>query len=149
MAVVVLPEFTPEGNLPVGVHLAGWQQFQQKFGTLTPRRVWLLGQLRTLMRLAAETCMLQRVFVWGSFVTTKATPRDLDVLLVMSGDFETERLSRHAQAVFESTRAKLLFESDIFWTRVSIGEETLNLWLETYQTSRNFMRRSIVELELE
>ena len=36
--------------------------------------------------------------------------------------------------------------SDVFWARASIGEEVLHLW--TYQTSRNFRNRGIVELEL-
>jgi uncharacterized protein DUF6932 len=88
------------------------------------------------------------VFVWGSFVTAKPAPRDLDILLIMSEDFEVDRMSAPAQAVFDSTRAKLLFESDVFWARASIGQELLDLWLDTYQTSRSFRKRGIVELEL-
>jgi hypothetical protein len=53
-----------------------------------------------------------------------------------------------AQAIFDSTRAKLLFESDVFWSRASIGRAMLDLWLDTYQTSRSFRKRGIVELEL-
>jgi len=45
-------------------------------------------------------------------------------------------------------RAKLLFESDVFWARASIGNVVLDLWLETYQTSGSFRKRGIVELEL-
>src|SRR5947208_2522351 len=58
----------------------------------------------------------------------------------MSEDFEVDRLTTPAQAVFDSTRAKLLFESDVFWARASIGEEVLDLWLDTYQTSRSFRK---------
>jgi hypothetical protein len=32
----------------------------------------------------------------------------------MSEDFEVDRMSAAAQAVFDSTRANLLFESDVF-----------------------------------
>lgn len=53
-----------------------------------------------------------------------------------------------ARAVFDSVLAKLFYESDVFWARVSIGNEALGLWLDTYQTSRGFRRRGIVELEL-
>ena len=63
-------------------------------------------------------------------------------------DFEVERIAVPAQAVFDSVRAKLLFESDVFWARSSIGDDVLQLWLETYQTSRSFRKRGIVELEL-
>ncbi len=66
----------------------------------------------------------------------------------MSEDFEVDRMPVRAQAVFDSTRAKLLFESDVFWARASIGKELLDLWLDTYQTSRTFRKRGIVELVL-
>jgi hypothetical protein len=65
----------------------------------------------------------------------------------MDEDFEVEGLAAPVQAVFDSVRAKLIFESDVFWARSSIGSEMLDLWLDTYQTSRSFRKRSIVELE--
>jgi hypothetical protein len=104
--------------------------------------------LRTILELAASGGRLRRAFVWGSFVTAKPSPRDLDILLIMSDDFEVEQMSASAQVVFDSTRAKLQFESDVFWARASIGQEVLDLWLDTYQTSRSFRKRGIVELEL-
>jgi hypothetical protein len=148
IVVMVLPEFTSDGDLPLGVHLADWQEFGSRFGTQTPRRVWLLGRLQALVSLAANTGKLRRVFVWGSFVTTKASPKDVDILLIMDEDFEIERIAPPAQAVFDSVQARLLFESDVFWARASIGTETMETWLETYQISRTFQKRGIVELEL-
>jgi hypothetical protein len=144
----VLPEFTSEGDLPVGVHLAGWQEFQSRFGVGTPRRLWLFGRFQALVELAASTGQLRRVFIWGSFVTIKPVPRDVDTLLIMDEDFEVERVPVPARVLFDSIHSKLLFESDVFWARASIGEEVLQLWLDTYQTSRNFGKRGIVELEL-
>ena len=100
------------------------------------------------MELAATNGKLRRIFIWGSFVTAKPSPKDLDILLIMDEDFEVEGITAPAQAVFDSVRAKLLFESDVFWARASIGSEMLDLWLDTYQTSRSFRKRGIVELEL-
>jgi len=60
----------------------------------------------------------------------------------MDEDFEVERIARPAQAVFDSVRAKLLLESDVFWARASIGH------IGHDQTSRSFRKRAIVELEL-
>jgi hypothetical protein len=144
----VLPDFTPEGDLPVGVHLAEWEEFVSRFGTSTARRMWLLGRLHAILSLAASSGKLRRVFVWGSFVTTKASPKDVDLLLILDEDFEMQDVPSAALAVFDSVRARLLYESDVFWARASIGNETLNLWLETYQISRSFRKRGIVELEL-
>jgi hypothetical protein len=129
---VVLPYLTSGGELDPGVYLA----------------TWLSGRLRTILKLAATGGRLRRVFVWGSFVTAKPAPRDLDILLIMNDDFEVDQMSAPAKAIFDCTRAKLLFESDIFWARASIGQEALDLWLQTYQTSRSFRKRGIVELEL-
>ena len=39
----------------------------------------------------------------------------------MDEDFEVERIARPARVVFDSVRAKLLLESDVFWARASIG----------------------------
>jgi len=144
----VLPEFTPEGDLPIGVHVTNWQEFRSRFGAGTPRRLWLFGRFQALVELAVSTGKLRRVFVWGSFVTSKPVPKDVDILLIMDEDFEVERVPVPTHVVFDSIHSKLLFESDVFWARASIGEAVLQLWLETYQTSRNFGKRGIVELEL-
>jgi len=134
--------------LPAGVHLAAWEEFASRFGTSTPRRIWLVSRLRAVLSLAASTRKLRRVFVWGSFVTSKASPKDVDLLLTLEEDFEVEHVNLAAQAVFDSVLAKLLYESDVFWARTSIGNEALDLWLDTYQISRSFRKRGIVELEL-
>lgn len=144
----VLPQLTDAGELPPGVHLSGWQEFQSRFGSSSPRRVSLSGRLRMLLELAGANGKLRRIFIWGSFVTAKPSPKDLDILLITDEDFEVEGIAAPAQAVFDSVRAKLLFESDVFWARASIGSEMLDLWLDTYQTSRSFRKRGIVELEL-
>jgi hypothetical protein len=144
----VLPELTGEGELPPGAHAADWQALQARFGRSSSRRVWLSGRLRAALDVAATNGKLRRVFIWGSFVTAKQAPKDLDILLIMDEDFEVDDLAVAAQAVFDSVRAKLLFESDIFWARASIGRELLDVWLDTYLTSRSFRKRGIVELEL-
>ena len=142
----MLPKLTDAGELPPGVHTADWQEFESRFAGPSPRRLWLLGRLQSLLELVRTSGHLRRIFVWGSFVTGKAAPRDLDILLIMSEDFEVDCLAASTRVVFDSTRAKLLFEADVFWARASIGEEMLDVWLDTYQTFRDFRKRGIVEL---
>lgn len=67
----------------------------------------------------------------------------------MADDFEVDRVPSPAREIFDAAVAKLRFESDVFWARASIGKEVLQLWLETYQISREFRKRGIVELRLE
>jgi hypothetical protein len=72
----VLPDFTPAGVLPVGVHKADWDELVGRFGTNERRRV-LVGGLRTAcMTLAAAGC--SQLWVDGSFVTDKERPGDYD-----------------------------------------------------------------------
>ncbi len=146
--MLALPEFNERGELPPGVHIADWRQLEVRFCGWSPRRVWLSRSLRALLELAGASGQRRRVFIWGSFVTAKAAPRDLDILLVMSEDFEVDAIAASAQAVFDSVRARLLFEADVFWARASIGDGLLGLWLDTYQTSRDYRKRRIVELVL-
>ncbi len=145
----MLPEFASGEDLPAGVHVTDWQGFRSRFGAGTPRRLWLFGRFQALVELAASTGRLRRVFVWGSFVTAKPVPRDIDVLLIMDADFEVDRAPLPAHIVFDSIHSKLLFEADVFGARASIGEEVLQMWLETYQVSRILGKRGIVEAELE
>ena len=132
---------------PAGVHVARWPEFESRFCDSCPRRVWLARRLRVLVELAASSGKLLRLFVWGSFVTAKPVPKDLDILLIMGEDFEVEEMDERAGSVFDSVKARLMFEADVFWARNSIGEEMLKLWLDTYQISRDFRKRGIVELE--
>jgi len=91
---------------------------------------------------------VSRVFVWGSFVTGKQSPNDIDLLVVVDEEFTLDHVPENCKIVFDYVGAKLRFNMDIFWTKMSIGEETLALWLDTYQTTRDFNRRGIVEVKL-
>jgi len=110
----MLPELTENGELPPGVHVADWPEFQSRFCGSSLQRQWLSDRLRTLLELAATTGELRRVFIWGSFVTAKPAPKDLDVLLIMGEDFEVEKVAAPARGVFDSVRARLMFKADVF-----------------------------------
>jgi hypothetical protein len=102
----VLPEFTSEGDLPIGVYKADWQEFQSRFGAATSRRAWLFGRSHALLELAAKTGELRRVFVWGSFVTAKPAPKDIDILLIMHEDLRSSGPPRpHVSSSIPSRRS--------------------------------------------
>jgi hypothetical protein len=142
----MLPAFNHDGNLPEGIHVATADEVSVRFATPSARRQWLGEQLRSLVALAKSTGQLVRVFLWGSFVTSKEVPNDLDVLLVMSTEFAVEAVSAQAHVVFDHVQARLHFQADVFWTKASIDPQVLHLWLDTYQTGKDFTRRGIVEV---
>jgi hypothetical protein len=100
----MLPALNHDGNLPEGIHLATEDEVFARFATPSARRQWLGEQLRRLLALAKSTGQLTRVFLWGSFVTGKEVPNDLDVLLVMDPGFVVEAVP--AQAKSSSTMSK-------------------------------------------
>jgi uncharacterized protein DUF6932 len=142
----MLPEFNSHGNLPEGIHLATEDEVFLRFATTSARRQWLGEQLRSLLALARSTGQLSRLFLWGSFVTSKEVPNDVDGLLVMTADFAVETLPAQYHVLFDHVQARLRFQADVFWTKASIDEAVLQLWLDTYQTGKDFKRRGIVEV---
>jgi len=142
----MLPAFNQDGNFPEGIHRATEDEVFMRFATPSARRQWLGKQLHDLLVLAYSTGQLARVFLWGSFVTSKEMPNDLDVLLVMGTEFAIEALSAPSQVVFDHIQARLRFQADVFWTKSSIDPQILQLWLDTYQTGKDFTRRGIVEV---
>jgi hypothetical protein len=142
----MLPEFNQDGNLPEGIHSATEDEVVLRFATPSARRQWLGEQLRSLLALAKSTGQLARVFLWGSFVTSKEVPNDLDVLRVMGTEFAVETVPAPAYVIFDHVQARLRFQADVFWTKASIDAQALGLWLDTYQTGKDVTRRGIVEV---
>jgi len=144
----MIPEFNVDGNLPEGIHSVSDEEFLDHFATQSVRRKWLGERLREVIALAKSTGKVERIFIWGSFVTAKESPNDVDILLVMSEDFQIETVPEECKHLFDCIRARVKFNADVFWSKASIGEDTLSLWLETYQLTRDFKRRGIVEVKL-
>ena len=97
------------------------------------------------MVLVKSTAQLDRLFVWGSFVSSKESPNDIDVLMLMKETFDLEKVSGDNEVIFDHAAARIRFHMDIFWSKANIGEEVLRLWLETYQITKDFKRRGILE----
>ncbi|MEM9189086.1 MAG: hypothetical protein AAGF12_07910 [Myxococcota bacterium] len=66
-----IPEWQEDGNLPPGVHVATWEEVEERFGGTYGRNQLLRGLKRALDDLRRAGC--RRVFLDGSFVTTKGT----------------------------------------------------------------------------
>lgn len=64
------------GLLPPGVHMASWEQLHDRFGNTAHRRRLLEGLKKALISLKAAGCL--RVYLDGSFVTSKKKPGDFD-----------------------------------------------------------------------
>lgn len=134
-----LPALLSNGYLPPGVHAANLSEIVERIGTTTPRRQVLASRLQESVSLAGSTGKLQHIFIWGSFVTDKPFPRDLDIFLLMQEGFDRDfaTLSPPERYVFVHEQARLHFEADIFWATEAVGTVVLSSWLSVYQLSRD------------
>lgn len=74
----MLPSFDPvSGRLPDGEYEVQWQEVVERFGWNPRRRQLPDGLAEAIELLAAAGC--RRVWLNGSFVTTKEEPGDFDV----------------------------------------------------------------------
>ena len=83
-----LPEFNETGDLPVGVHRASLAETVARFAAGSDRRKLVARRLERIYRIASQTGHLARFIVFGSFVTGKHEPNDVDVFLIMDDNFD-------------------------------------------------------------
>lgn len=142
-----LPAITETGDLPQGVHPASLQEVLNRFGEGTVQRRLVGMRLRRLYELAVTTRHVRRFIVFGSFVTGKPEPNDVDVFLVMDDAFDLSQVTGEARLVFDHPTAQAHFGASIFWLRrlaaLPDEEEAVRSW----QRKRDGTRRGIVEIE--
>jgi hypothetical protein len=95
---------------------------------------------------AHATGHLARFVVFGSFVTSKLTPNDVDVFLVMEDMFDFAHLTGETRLLFDHAAAQAYFGGSVFWVRrmAALGGEQAAI--EHWQIARDGHRRGIVEI---
>jgi hypothetical protein len=101
-----LPQLAESGDLPHGVHKATLSEIVERFGQASDRRKVLALRLERIHRIAAATGHLVRFVVFGSFVTAKVGPNDVDVFIIMADDFAIGKLVGESRLLFEHTAAQ-------------------------------------------
>src|ERR1039458_5542167 len=100
-----LPEFNAFGDLPEGIHTASIAEVVARFGSGTPQRRSVTDRLCRIYQLAVATNRLDRLVVFGSYVSDVNEPRDIDVILLMENDFRSEDCPIELSVLFDHTRA--------------------------------------------
>ncbi|MBM4095111.1 MAG: hypothetical protein FJ276_37750, partial [Planctomycetes bacterium] len=96
--------------------------------------------------MAAATGHLARFVIFGSFVTDKPAPNDVDVFLIMNDAFDGNRLYGEAALLFDHAAADAHFGASVFWVRrfAAFGGEQAAI--EYWQAKRGGGRRGIIEI---
>lgn len=143
---MVLPKLTDSGELPLGVHPASLQETLERFGVGHPQRIAVGERLERIYRLAAATSCLTRFVIFGSFVTHKPEPNDVDVFFVMDDSFDGDTLQGESVLLFDHTAADVHFGASVFWVRrlATLGGE--QSMVEYWQARRGGGQRGITEI---
>jgi hypothetical protein len=143
---VPLPPFGPQGDLPVGVHRATLRETIARFGVDSPQRMLVALRLEHIYRVAFASGHLSRFVVFGSFVTAKPEPNDVDVFLLMEDAFDVGTQTGEAGLLFDHAAAQAHFGGSVFWLRRLAAFPSEGAAVEDWQFKRDGSRRGIVEI---
>lgn len=143
---MAIPRLSEDDELPAGVYPATIQETLQRFGGPTRERQLIGRRLERIVMLARDTGHLLRLVVFGSFVTAKPDPNDVDVFLLMDDGFDLTRLSEEQDLLFDHAAADAHFGASVFWVRrlAALGGEQAAI--EFWQTRRDGGQRGIIEI---
>ena len=84
--------------------------------------------------------------MFGSFVTAKPDPGDVDIFMLMEDSFDSNQVRGEAAIVFDHQAAQNVSGASVFWIRrlAAIGGESEAL--KHWQIKRDNARRGIVEV---
>jgi len=140
------PEFDSNGDLPLGIHQASVAEVLRHFGAGTLQRRIVARRLERIFKLAHSTGQVARFIVFGSFVTAKPEPNDVDIFVLMEDTFDLSQMTGEAAIIFDHMAAQNGEGASVFWIRraAAIGGEQAAL--EHWQIKRDKTKRGIVEV---
>ena len=141
-----LPPVGKDGDLPPGIYRATLREMLGRFGKGSRQRIAVAQRLERIYRVSVGTGQLARFVVFGSFVSSKRDPADVDVFLLMENTFDMGQLTGEARVLFDHAAAEAHFGASVFWLRrlAALGgeEQAISGW----QIKRDGTRRGIIEI---
>lgn len=125
-----------------------WPEFLERFRGVSDQRRRCTRNVEHIYELAAATKHLHRFVVFGSYVTDKAEPNDVDVILVMDDDFRSTDAPVEVRGLFDHATAQARHGASVFWIKPSvlIGGDTEDEFIRHWQVKRDHSSRGIVEI---
>ena len=143
---MTLPALTDVGELPLGVHPAPLSEVLDRFGVGSVQRRAVALRLARIYRIAQASGHLSHFVVFGSFVTDKPEPADVDVFLLMEDTFDASQLTGEARFLFDHSAAQTRFGASVFWLRRVAAWEGEVATIDYWQVKRGGSLRGIIEI---
>ena len=139
-------KFDNKGDLPKGIHKASLSDIIEHFGKGNFQRAILGQRLCRIYDLAVKTGQTARFIIFGSFVTDKTNPQDLDIFLLMEDTFDIRLVTGEARIIFNHMAAQNYEGASIFWLRRMAALDGEDAAIEHWQIKRDGKKRGIVEV---
>jgi len=120
-----IPDFEPSGLLPLGLYDCSFEELKNRFGSFeqTDRRPLLFAKLEAFILAARGSGFERALVVNGSFVTSKPSPNDIDLIIVVAAEHDLRAdLSPSAYNVVSKKRVQKRFGFDIVAVREGTAE---------------------------
>ena len=109
--VMPIPLLRDDGTLPPGIYRATFTETFAVFGQGAARQD-KAELLKIVVEAARQYPTIKRVLVWGSFVTNKPDPNDLDYSIVVGKDFSPELIRKEHRRFFVPAEARQYYGVD-------------------------------------
>ncbi|HEX3313377.1 MAG TPA: hypothetical protein VHR72_00745 [Gemmataceae bacterium] len=142
----MIPDFRDDGFLPEGLHLATESEVIARFGERNSHRRRLAPRVQRWLELAREIGA-RRFMIDGSFVTAKEHPNDVDAVVLLPEDFQTQLSDGDAAALEINAMIGSGRPKEIMAAYDEVDWET---WLEIFSRTREQDDRlkGVMEIEL-
>jgi hypothetical protein len=142
----LLPPLGKDGDLPRGIYHTTLQETLRRFGIGSRQRIAVAQRLERIYQVAIGTGQMTRFVVFGSFVSAKREPADVDIFLLMKDTFDMGQLTGETRILFDHAAAQAHFGASVFWLRrlAALGgeEQAIAGW----QSKRDGSCRGIIEI---
>lgn len=141
-----LPPVGKDGDLPPGIYCTTLRETLGRFGKGSRQRIAVAQRLERIYRVSIGTRQMARFVVFGSFVSNKRDPADVDVFLLMENTFDVGQLTGEARVLFDHAGALAHYGASVFWLRrlavLGCEDQAISGW----QIKRDGTRRGIIEI---
>ena len=128
--------------------IASLEEIGKRFGRATPRRQFLFGRLQALVNHLLSTGSVRHLFLFGSFVSGKTSPNDIDLLVIMEASFTTTHISGRTLEVFQYDVCRIRYHADVFWVTEAIGNDRITDLLDVFSRDRVKQQQPIIEVKV-
>jgi hypothetical protein len=95
-------------------HQATLAEVTEHFGKGSLRREMVARRLERIYRFALSTGQLSRFVIFGSFVTAKPEPKDVEIFMLMQDTFDSSRVTGEAALIFDHIAAQNIEGASVF-----------------------------------